>query len=347
MLVHPFPATGHLPPPRSVAAIPPITATPLVSPVWFLGSGEWTNCQELTQQIRATTGLKHHPKALLVLQLQPLRYQANGYRQHPTIQVVHVFTTSKFAAVVKRLLCKSWHETVSGTRPGWYNAVFNHPNNSHLLQWYIDFHQSITAGNISLIRTLPPGTSQQRIRRTLTYTLRSKFPNLYFFLDSHRHIPNAFLITYQQAHRGIQQFVDKVLPSIIKRNGSWHTSAITVTPPSPALNPPTPPPTDPPLATPSTVTPMIPDTTPMTQPSCHPSIWNPSTFPSAVDWTYLLATPTNIFQWKPTKPLTKSPPTHLNHRRWLMSLLKQHQATAWDINFYPRLWRLAGHGSTC
>ena len=193
MLVHPFPATGHLPPPRSVAAIPPITATPLVSPVWFLGSGEWTNCQELTQQIRATTGLKHHPKALLVLQLQPLRYQANGYRQHPTIQAVHVFTTYKFAAVVKRLLCKSWHETVSGTRPGWYNAVFNHPNNSHLLQWYIDFHQSITAGNISLIRTLPPGTSQQKIRRTLTYTLRSKFPNLYFFLDSHRHIPNAFL----------------------------------------------------------------------------------------------------------------------------------------------------------
>ena len=354
MLVHPLPGTGLWPPPRYIADIPPIIATPLVCIAWLLGSGAWTNCESLCCKLRGHLPPKSLPSVSIILQLQPLHHP-HDHRQHSPLQAVHIFTTEQHATLVQATLFQFFHHNVSnqGLSGRQYRVICPH---NRLTQMYIEDHRSIQEGSISFLRILPR-LRDQDIRHIVSEALLG-LPKSYFFIDQHPHVPDGILLTYSRDHKHTQEYIDHELVLHLLRlqaNGQaiqmiQGIQPILQTPPPPA-NPPTMPPSPPTTQVTQEDLPVMapaPSSILAAQPdarqACH---WNPSTFPSAVDWTYLLATPTNIFQWKPTKPLTKSPPTHLNHRRWLMSLLKQHQATAWDINFYPRLWRLAGHGSTC
>ena len=322
-----------LSPPPILTAVPHgFPQSPLVCIAWLLGSGTWTNVVDISRKVSGhlKSGVPVIPLLLPFTQ--------------PHSSAVHIFTTPQHATLVHAALVEVFHSKPDRQHlsPHQYRAI---RTDSCLTQGYIGYHRKIQRDSIS-VPTVLPGVRFHPIQRIMTEALRG-LSKPYFFVDLCPHIPGGVVITFARDHKHLQPHIAQALEALsqqrLQDKAALAARKLQPLPTSPHS------PLPPPLASPSMVTADRPvlvsiPTVHSLGPFCQ---WTPSVFPSEVDWTYLLAAPTNIFQWKPTKPITKSPPTHLNQRRWLMSLLRQHQATAWDINSYPRLWRLAGHGSAC
>lgn len=311
--------------------------SPLVCIAWLLGSGTWTNCADISQKMHGDLKLG----VPLVFLLLPLPHYVHW--PHSPLQAVHIFTTPKQATIVRAALIQVFHSKPARQHlsPHQYRVICT---DSRLTQQYIEYHRHIQADSISVLKVLPR-VKLHPIQMIMTEALRG-LSKPHFSVDLHPHISGGVLLTYSRDHEHLQPHIDQALEAF-QQQRLQDQAAVATQKSQPLMPPHTP--SLPPLAAPSIVPSggLVMVNTPPVQPPRPSHQWNPRVYPSAVDWTYLLVTPTNIFQWKPTKPLTKSPPTHLNQRRWLTSLLMQHQATAWDINFYPRLWRLVGQGSAC